>query len=338
MIPPNPTRSTRKIFPMHAINTLTIALTICGGLVASACSDDDESSSEIQESIESSESLEGSNESVLNSDESDAVESAAEQGNLAILESALNGLYVEANPAVLDQFWIEDFAQHNPTGPNGTAFMQDLFIDNRPKGFLVEHGLFMADGDFVAVHSRVSGFGDPLIAFDIYKMLDGRIIAHWDSIQAEVPASETVTGNSMLTTGDSYAPVSEEQERSNAETVRQSLVRLVEDGDVTAIDELFAEDYIQHSPDSPNGRDALRDLVLGFAAAPESFVYEIGFVMADGPFVAVQSRFAGEGESATIALDLYRLEEGILVEHWDVLQDEVPTEDTVSGNAMFPVQ
>lgn len=102
------------------------------------------------------------------------------------------------------------------------------------------------------------------------------------------------------------------------------------DRDVAAIDSYFSPDYIQHNPMFPNGPETLK----GFAAnMPENFSYEIGNVIADGNLVAVHFRAIGFGPAPMVGVDILRVEDGKIAEHWDVLQEEVT--DTVSGNPMW---
>jgi predicted SnoaL-like aldol condensation-catalyzing enzyme len=64
--------------------------------------------------------------------------------------------------------------------------------------------------------------------------------------------------------------------------------------------------------------------------------YEPGVIAADGDFVITHGRFSGLGRPANwIAADIVRIRDGILVEHWDVLQDEATQEQSKSGNPMF---
>ena len=64
--------------------------------------------------------------------------------------------------------------------------------------------------------------------------------------------------------------------------------------------------------------------------------YEPGLIVADGDFVIVHGRFSGFGLPMNwIAADIVRIEEGILVEHWDVIQDEATQEQSKSGIPMF---
>jgi len=61
-------------------------------------------------------------------------------------------------------------------------------------------GMVAADGDLVMVHGRYVGWGPkPMIAVDIFRVVDGKLVEHWDVMQVEVPASATTSGNPMFT-------------------------------------------------------------------------------------------------------------------------------------------
>ena len=95
----------------------------------------------------------------------------------------------------------------------------------------------------------------------------------------------------------------------------------------------FGPKYIQHSAHIEPGRDGLFNLIK---AAPQSLKYEPGVILAEGDYVIVHGRFSNIGLPVNwIAADVVRLKEGILVEHWDVIQDEATEQQSKSGNPMF---
>jgi predicted SnoaL-like aldol condensation-catalyzing enzyme len=95
----------------------------------------------------------------------------------------------------------------------------------------------------------------------------------------------------------------------------------------------WSDKYIQHSAHIPPGREGLFDLVKG---VPPTMRYEPGLVVAQGEFVILHGRFSGIGAPANwIAADIVRVKDGILVEHWDVIQDEATREQSKSGKPMF---
>jgi predicted SnoaL-like aldol condensation-catalyzing enzyme len=95
----------------------------------------------------------------------------------------------------------------------------------------------------------------------------------------------------------------------------------------------WSQDYIQHSAHIAPGRAGLFDLVR---AAPATLRYEHGLILADANWVMVHGRFSGHGRPAAwIAVDILRLQDGQLAEHWDVLQDEATEASSISGMPMF---
>jgi predicted SnoaL-like aldol condensation-catalyzing enzyme len=94
------------------------------------------------------------------------------------------------------------------------------------------------------------------------------------------------------------------------------------------------ETYVQHNPTIGNGPEDAMALIAGLVATP-GFHASVKRIVADGDLVAVHMhvRFSEAENSGMAVMDMFRLENGKIVEHWDVIQ-EVPTE-TVSGNSMF---
>ena len=120
---------------------------------------------------------------------------------------------------------------------------------------------------------------------------------------------------------------------SNKALVLDAFDTLFNRRDYDAALRFWSPDYIQHSAHIAPGRDGLFDLVR---AAPASLRYEHGLIVAEGDVVIVHGRFSGHGRAAAwIAADILRILDGVLVEHWDVLQDEVGEAQSVSGRPMF---
>lgn len=102
--------------------------------------------------------------------------------------------------------------------------------------------------------------------------------------------------------------------------------------DTSAVEKYFSSTYVQHNPIIPNGRDAIPGLIAGLA---KDFTYEPGMIVAQGDLVMIHGRYIGWGPKPMIAVDIFRIADGKLAEHWDVMQEEVPASKTVSGNGMF---
>jgi predicted SnoaL-like aldol condensation-catalyzing enzyme len=124
----------------------------------------------------------------------------ATDANKALVLAGIKGVFIDRDPTVLDRLFSDDYRQHNPQIPNGTAAIKRL-LKNLPADFKYEPGLIVADGDYVAIHGRYIGWGPkPMVAVDIFRVANGRIAEHWDVLQEEVPQAQSANGNSMLTT------------------------------------------------------------------------------------------------------------------------------------------
>lgn len=105
--------------------------------------------------------------------------------------------------------------------------------------------------------------------------------------------------------------------------------------DLEKVETFWKDDMIQHNPSMPNGLDVLR----GFITSEDNQIsYEPGIAMEEGNIVAVHGRYSNWFGKTMIAVDYFRVEDGKFIEHWDVMQEEVPASEAVNGNAMFPIK
>jgi predicted SnoaL-like aldol condensation-catalyzing enzyme len=123
-----------------------------------------------------------------------------------------------------------------------------------------------------------------------------------------------------------------EQEKNKA-LVLQAFDTLFNRRDCAKAERFWSPDYIQHSAHIAPGREGLFNLIKGLSP---TLKYEPGTIVAEGDFVIVHGRFSGFGLPVNwIAADIVRIEDGVLVEHWDVIQDEATREQSKSGQPMF---
>jgi predicted SnoaL-like aldol condensation-catalyzing enzyme len=121
--------------------------------------------------------------------------------------------------------------------------------------------------------------------------------------------------------------------KKNKAIVLEAFDTLFNKRDYIAAELFWSPNYTQHSAHIEPGRDGLFNLVK---AAPPSLKYEPGVILAEGEYVIVHGRFSNIGLPVNwIAADFVRLKDGILVEHWDVIQDEATRQQSKSGNPMF---
>ena len=122
--------------------------------------------------------------------------------------------------------------------------------------------------------------------------------------------------------------------KSNKEIVLEVLRRSFVERDPTVVADYFGANYKQHNPAIADGPSAIAKMIPTLTG----LTYELGMAVADGNLVMVHGRYTGWGPKPMVAVDIFRVENGKVVEHWDVLQEEVPAANTVSGNPMFTIR
>jgi predicted SnoaL-like aldol condensation-catalyzing enzyme len=122
-------------------------------------------------------------------------------------------------------------------------------------------------------------------------------------------------------------------EDRNMAFVLEAFDALFNQRDFAAAERFWSPDYIQHSAHIAPGRDGLFNLIK---ATPPDMRYENALIVASGDIVMLHGRFSNVGQPADwIVVDVVRLQDGLLEEHWDVVQDEVTAEESISGLPMF---
>jgi predicted SnoaL-like aldol condensation-catalyzing enzyme/predicted ester cyclase len=128
--------------------------------------------------------------------------------------------------------------------------------------------------------------------------------------------------------------MSEMIQEKNEALVLEAFDTLFNKRDYAAAEKFWSKDYIQHSAHIPRGRMGLFDLVKN---SPATLKYENQLILANGDFLMLHGRYSGRGPGLPnwIIVDIVRVENGVLAEHWDVIQDEATKEQSKSGLPMF---
>ena len=125
------------------------------------------------------------------------------------------------------------------------------------------------------------------------------------------------------------------QEEANKKLVSNAMHELfVTKNAEKAVRLYFGKPYLQHNPTIPDGAEDLPKVV---ASLPANFKYEPGVIVADGDLVMIHGRYTGWGPKPLVTVDIFRVRKGKLVEHWDVMQEDVPASRTKSRRPMFPI-
>jgi predicted SnoaL-like aldol condensation-catalyzing enzyme len=228
------------------------------------------------------------------------------------------------------------YIQHNPFIPTGLEPFIEMLPVLQEAGTTAENIRMFEDGNYVLMHNiwrNAAPFGaDERVSFDIIRVDEhGKVAEHWDAMTPLV--TETASGRTQ-TDGPT-----EVTDLDGTEANKALAVALIEDvlmgrDPARITDYISAESYAQHNPMIGDGLDGLLAAIEALTAQDNMFVYNhIHAVLGEGNFVLTVSE--GEWSGQTHAFyDLFRMDDGMIVEHWDVIQP-VPTEGLANNNGMF---
>ncbi|MEM9320239.1 MAG: nuclear transport factor 2 family protein [Pseudomonadota bacterium] len=231
----------------------------------------------------------------------------------ALTETLANG-----NAEAVPQYFAPEYIQHNPDVPNGAAALQGLIEQlHSSGGFEAEFFRILADDDMVALHGRYVGFGPtPMIAFDVFRVEDGLIVEHWDNLILEAPLNPSGRSQIDGATEITDLELTEENRALVVDFITRSLIN-GEEVDITQY--ISPVTYIQHNPDVADGLEGFGAFMGALAEQGITMQYsEIHEVVAEGNFVLTMSE-GSFGDEAQAFYDLFRIEDGLIVEHWDVI-------------------
>lgn len=232
----------------------------------------------------------------------------------------------------------EDYIQHNPGVPTGAAPVLGFLPALQESGLKPTTHRVLAEGDLVVLHTTYEHAelfgGDTLVGFDIFRVEGGKVAEHWDNLQA--PRAQTASGRSM--TDGPTEVVDLDLTARNKQHVRDFANEVLLGGQFDKLPEYIDATpgaYHQHNPDIADGLDGLGE---GFAALAESgraITYtKVHRIIAEGNFVFTMSE-GTMGEVPTAFFDLFRLEGGKIVEHWDTIAAIPPASEMAHENGKF---
>ena len=119
--------------------------------------------------------------------------------NKALVLEAFDTLFNKRDYKAAERFWSDKYIQHSAHIEPGRDGLFDL-IRSVPNTLRYEHGLILAEGDYVIVHGRFSGNGRPAawIAADVVRIEDGKLAEHWDVLQDEATQAQSRSGLPMF--------------------------------------------------------------------------------------------------------------------------------------------
>lgn len=245
---------------------------------------------------------------------------------VALLESIETG-----DPAPASYINPEKYIQHNLMVEDGIEGFGKL-LKQLPEGSAnVNVVRAFQDGEYVFSHTEYNFFG-PKIGFDIFRFENGKIVEHWDNLQ--VTAGPNPSGHSMTDGATEVADRSKTE--SNKALVRSFVNDILINGKMDKLVTYFdGDNYTQHNPHIGDGLSGLGKALEDMAKAGVVMKYErVHKVLGEGNFVLTVSEGSFAGKH-TAFYDLFRVEHGKIVEHWDVIEPILAPEARKNDNGKF---
>ena len=225
----------------------------------------------------------------------------------------------------------QKYIQHNLAVADGLAGFGAVLKQLPVNSAKVEVVRAFEDGNFVFTHTKYNFFG-PKAGFDIFRFEDGLIVEHWDNLQDI--ATQTVSGHTQF---DGATQLTDRDlTNQNKEQVREFVADVLMGAHPEKITEYISTTtYIQHNPGVADGLDGLGKALEELAIAGMPMKYTANhFVLGEGNFVLAASE--GEFMNKHVAFyDLFRLEAGKIVEHWDTIEEIPATSEWKNNNGKF---
>lgn len=224
-----------------------------------------------------------------------------------------------------------NYVQHNLAVADGLAGFGALLALAPEDGFKVNTVRAFEDGNYVFTQTEYDFFG-PKVGFDIFRFENGLIVEHWDNLLGVMPAN--ASGHTQ--TDGTTTIIDLDKTEVNKMVVSNFITDVLINGKMDKLQGYFnGDNYIQHNPNIADGLSGLGQALEGMAKQGISMVVsKTHKVLGQGNFVLAISEgtFAGQ---PTSYYDLFRVENGKIAEHWDVMETIITEGDRKNTNGKF---
>ncbi len=237
---------------------------------------------------------------------------------------AMQAIFSTFDSAAAQGLLSENYIQHNPAVPTGRAPIIGFIPVLKESGITLTTHRTLSQDNYVVMHNTYSNAaalgGDNLVAFDVFRIENGMVAEHWDNITPAMPANPSGNSQTDGATETSDRSLTAENKDLVAGFVDSVLVK----GDMSDLAGYFdGDNYIQHNSQIGNGLSGLGAALAALAEQGITMEYHrVHQVIADGNFVFTMSE-GSFGGTPTAFFDLFRVQNGKIAEHWDVMS-EIP--------------
>jgi len=255
----------------------------------------------------------------------------AVQEKQAVLD--LLAAYSTGDQSAFDVINPNKFVQHDPQIGDGLAGLKAWLASIAPGQISVTPVRVLADGPYIAVHSQTTLPSGDTTSWDIFRFEHGKIVEHWDTRQPINPPNGA--GHTEL---DGPTTVTDPAAtESNKRLAWTAIATVFRDGDLSQYGEPIwnAAGYIQHSEAmTTDGIAGSKPLVEQFIGSGSLVYTKINKVIGEGNFALVINECSLTGTPYSF-YDFFRMAQGQIQEHWDVLQPLTPPDQAKNSNGQF---
>ncbi|MCF0230224.1 MAG: nuclear transport factor 2 family protein [Parasporobacterium sp.] len=159
---------------------------------------------------------------------------------------------------------------------------------------------------------------------------------HWDIVEHDVGAVETLNGRDLFTTDAEGTPTPAiADQQANIDKVVAFNKDVFDAHDISKLDDFMRDDYMQHNATVDDGKDGFKAFTeFFFTLEPEMKIYKT-FANEDGEVLVFFKCICHANGMENKVADIYRLNEGLLAEHWDVVEHDIGNVEPVNGRDLF---
>jgi predicted SnoaL-like aldol condensation-catalyzing enzyme len=245
----------------------------------------------------------------------------------------LVAIFQKKDPHAIDRWFGDTFVQHDPAIADGIAGMKTYAreIAESPTANITIYRV-LVDQDLVLVHSRYAGLKTqptPLIAFDLFRFKSGKIVEHWGGQEPETPPNPS--GRTQVDGPTQVVDV--DKTEANRALVQRFKEVVTVQLQFDRVQEFLDTHYAQHASHVGDGISQLNARVASVTQGRATTLKPRRYV-ADGNFVlALVEGTTPMGHTADY--DLFRVQDGKIAEHWDVISKIPPPEQRRNSNDPF---